>query len=97
MERGWKVLATTSIGSIMVFIDSSILNVAFRDLVSDYGVAKQRQLTWVFSAYSIAFAAALLTAGRIGDRFGRKRAFLGGVWDLPWRQCCAQFPTRCRC
>ncbi len=63
----------------MVFIDSSILNVAFRDLVADYGVSKQRQLTWVFSAYSIAFAAALLTAGRIGDRFGRKRAFLGGV------------------
>lgn len=79
MERGWKVLATTSIGSVMVFIDSSILNVAFRDLVNDYGVSKQRQLTWVFSAYSIAFAAALLTAGRIADRFGRKRAFLGGV------------------
>ena len=79
MERGWKVLATTSIGSLMVFIDSSILNVAFRDLVNDFGVARERQLTWVFSGYSIAFAAALLTAGRIGDRFGRKRAFLGGV------------------
>ena len=63
----------------MVFIDSSILNVAFRDLVADYGIDKQRRLTWVFSAYSIAFAAALLTAGRVGDRFGRKRAFLGGV------------------
>jgi EmrB/QacA subfamily drug resistance transporter len=79
MERSWKVFATTMAGSVMVYVDTSILNVAFRDLAKDYGVSKTRQLTWVFSAYSIAFAAALLTAGRAGDRIGRKRAFLGGV------------------
>ena len=49
MERGWKVLATTSLGSVMVFIDTSILNVAFLDLVKDYGVDKQRQLTDLIS------------------------------------------------
>ncbi len=37
MERGWKVLATTSIGSLMVFLDTSILNVAFRSMVKDFG------------------------------------------------------------
>lgn len=79
MGRGWKVLATTSLGSLMVFIDTSILNVAFRDMVRDLGSQHQQQLTWVFSAYSIAFAAALLTAGRAADRIGRKRAFLWGV------------------
>ena len=79
MDRGWKVLATTSLGSFMVFVDTSILNVAFRSVVADFGVAYQRQLTWIFSGYSIAFAAALLTAGRAGDRFGRKRAYLLGV------------------
>ena len=79
MERGWKVLATTSVGSVMVFIDTSILNVAFRSMVEDFGADKARQMTWVLSAYSIAFAAALLTAGRFGDRFGRKRTFQLGV------------------
>jgi EmrB/QacA subfamily drug resistance transporter len=63
----------------MVFVDTSILNVAFRSLVADFGPQHQRQLTWIFSGYSIAFAAALLTAGRAGDRFGRKRAYLTGV------------------
>lgn len=79
MERGWKVLATTSLGSFMVFVDTSILNVAFRDLIADFGADKRSQLTWVFSGYSIAFAAALLTAGRAGDRYGRKRAYLLGA------------------
>ena len=37
MERGWKVLAKTSIGSLMVFLDTSILNVAFRSMVKDFG------------------------------------------------------------
>ncbi len=80
MERGWKVLATTSIGSFMVFIDTSILNVAFRDVVQDFGQNTRTQLTWAFSGYSIAFAAALLTAGRAGDRWGRKRAYLLGAF-----------------
>jgi EmrB/QacA subfamily drug resistance transporter len=80
VDRGWKVLATTSIGSFMVFIDTSILNVAFRDVVADFGAGSRSQLTWAFSGYSIAFAAALLTAGRAGDRWGRKRAYLLGAF-----------------
>ncbi len=79
MERGWKVLATTSLGSFMVFVDTSILNVAFRAMVKDFGADQQQRLTWTFSAYSIAFASALLTAGRAGDRLGRKRVYLAGV------------------
>jgi EmrB/QacA subfamily drug resistance transporter len=79
MERGWKVLATTSIGSFLVFIDTSILNVAFREIIKDFNESNPNRLTWAFSGYSIAFAAALLTAGRLGDRWGRKRAYLAGV------------------
>jgi EmrB/QacA subfamily drug resistance transporter len=79
MERGWKVLATTSLGSFLVFIDTSILNVAFREIIKDFNEPNPNRLTWAFSGYSIAFAAALLTAGRLGDRWGRKRAYLTGV------------------
>jgi EmrB/QacA subfamily drug resistance transporter len=79
MQRGWKVLGVTSIGTFTVTVDTSILNVAFRSLVKDFGPGARTQLTWVLSGYSIAFAAALLTAGRLGDRFGRKRAYLLGL------------------
>ena len=45
IERGRKVLATTSVGSLMVFLDTSILNVAFRSMVKDFGPRRQQQLT----------------------------------------------------
>jgi EmrB/QacA subfamily drug resistance transporter len=79
MSRGIKVLLVTSIGVYLVALDVSILNVAFRNLVADFGPQNRTLLTWVFSGYNIAFAAALMTAGRAADRFGRKRAFLTGL------------------
>ena len=79
MTRGWKVLALTSVGVYMVALDVSVLNVAFRSLVDDFGLDHRTLLAWVFSGYNIAFAAALLSAGRLADRYGRKRAFLTGV------------------
>ncbi len=77
-SRGAKVLALTSIGVMLVSIDISIVNVAFGSFVKQWPESR-RTLTWVFSAYNIAYAAGLLTAGRLADAFGRKRAFLGGL------------------
>jgi EmrB/QacA subfamily drug resistance transporter len=79
MSRGWKVLLLTSVGVYLVALDVSVLNVAFGSLVEEFGPERRTMLAWVFSAYNIAFAAALLSAGRAADRFGRKRAFLVGV------------------
>ncbi len=79
MSRGWKVLALTSLGVYLVALDVSVLNVAFRTMLEDFGPEHRTLLAWVLSGYNIAFAAALLTAGRAADRFGRKRAFLVGV------------------
>ena len=78
LSRGNKVLALTSVGVMLVSLDISILNVAFRSLVAEWPESR-RLLTWVFSAYNIAYAAGLLTAGRLADAFGRKRAFLTGL------------------
>ncbi len=58
-------------------MDLSIVVVAKRTIDDDLGGGSL--LTWVFSAYAIAYAAALLTAGRFADVFGRKRSFLRGV------------------
>ena len=58
-------------------LDLSIVVVAKRTIEEDLGGGSV--LTWVFSAYAIAYAAALLTAGRFADVFGRKRSFIRGV------------------
>jgi EmrB/QacA subfamily drug resistance transporter len=76
--RGSKVLALTSVGVMLVSLDISIVNVAFGSLVAEWPESR-RLLTWVFSAYNIAYAAGLLTAGRLADAFGRKRAFMTGL------------------
>ena len=77
-SRGAKVLALTAIGVMLVSLDISIVNVAFGSFVKQWPESR-RTLTWIFSAYNIAYAAGLLTAGRLADAFGRKRAFLSGL------------------
>jgi EmrB/QacA subfamily drug resistance transporter len=54
------------------------LNVALPDLARSTG-ATQTQLEWIIDAYSLVFAALLLPAGALGDRFGRRRALLAGL------------------
>jgi hypothetical protein len=54
------------------------LSVAGPDLARSTG-ASQTQLEWIIDAYSLTFASLLLPAGALGDRFGRRRALLGGL------------------
>jgi MFS family permease len=56
----------------------TIVNVALPTIRGDLG-ASATQLEWVVSAYMLAFAAALITAGSLGDLLGRKRLFLTGI------------------
>jgi EmrB/QacA subfamily drug resistance transporter len=79
LSRGWKVLLVTSAGVYLVSLDVTIVNIAFRDLGADFEDASPNLLSWVLSGYNIAFAASLLTAGRMADRFGRRRAFFSGL------------------
>jgi EmrB/QacA subfamily drug resistance transporter len=66
------------IGALMDMIDVTIVNVALPTIRRSLH-ASPTQLEWVVSAYMLAFAAALIVAGNLGDRFGRKRVFLFGV------------------
>lgn len=54
------------------------LNVALPDLAADTG-ATQTEISWVVDAYALVFAALLLVAGAVGDRYGRRRALLAGL------------------
>jgi EmrB/QacA subfamily drug resistance transporter len=66
------------IAALMDLIDGTIVNVALPTLQRDLH-ASATQVEWTVSAYLLAFAATLITAGRLGDIIGRKRMFLGGV------------------
>jgi EmrB/QacA subfamily drug resistance transporter len=79
MAHRWKVLTVTSIGLFMASLDLFIVNIAFPDLSRSFGDASLSSLSWVLNGYAIVFAALLVPAGRIADRIGRKRVFVGGL------------------
>jgi EmrB/QacA subfamily drug resistance transporter len=79
MERRWQVLLVTAVGVFMSFLDVTIVNIAFPDLRKSFPDESIAHLSWVLNAYSIVFAAALVPAGRLADRFGRRRFFFLGT------------------
>src|SRR5215469_1262570 len=70
-------LAAMSLGYGVVQLDVTIVNTALNSIGSSLG-GGVTELQWVVSAYTIAFAALILTAGAIGDRLGAKRVFMAG-------------------
>lgn len=77
-ERRWLILAVIGIAQLMVVLDITIVNVALPSAQHDLGFSvADRQ--WVITAYALAFGSLLLLGGRLGDLFGRKWAFAGGL------------------
>lgn len=74
----WAAATVLLAGVLMDLIDGSIVNVALPRIHADLH-ASGAQVQWVVSAYMLAFAAVLITAGSLGDLFGRKRLFLAGT------------------
>jgi EmrB/QacA subfamily drug resistance transporter len=77
--RRWWALAVLSLGLLVISLDNTILNVALPSLSDDLG-ATSSQLQWIVDSYMLVFAGLLLTAGSLGDRFGRKRALTLGLF-----------------
>ncbi len=76
--RRWWTLAVLCLSLLIIGVDNTILNVALPTLQHDLG-ASASQLQWIVDAYMLVFAGVLLTAGSLGDRFGRKRALTFGL------------------
>lgn len=70
-------LAATSLGLGVVQLDITIVNTALSSIGTSLG-GSVAELQWVVTAYTIAFAAFILTAGALGDRVGAKRIFIAG-------------------
>jgi EmrB/QacA subfamily drug resistance transporter len=71
-------LVVTCLGSFMLLLDTSIVTLALPRIQTDLH-ASLSGLQWTVDAYILPFAVLMLTAGTLGDRFGRKRLFLGGL------------------
>ena len=70
-------LAAMSLGYVVVQLDVTIVNVAINSIGVDFG-GSVADLQWIVNAYTITFAAFILTAGALGDRLGARRIFIAG-------------------
>lgn len=76
--RRWWALAALAASVLVLGLDSTVLNVALPSMATALG-ADNGDLQWIVDGYVVVFAAALVPAGLLGDRFGRKRLIVAGL------------------
>jgi EmrB/QacA subfamily drug resistance transporter len=74
----WFALYVLCLGTLMIVLDTTIVNVALPSIRSDLGFG-ETSLAWVVNAYLLTFGGFLLLGGRLGDLFGHRRLFLIGI------------------
>ncbi|MDQ0843338.1 MFS transporter [Streptomyces sp. V1I6] len=77
-RRRWIALAIVMTAAFMDLVDVTIVNIAIPSIERDLG-ASFGAIQWITAGYALAFAAGLITGGRLGDIYGRKRLFLIGI------------------
>jgi EmrB/QacA subfamily drug resistance transporter len=77
-SRAAWVLILTSTASLMVALDALVVATALTEIGREFG-ASIETLEWTVNAYTLTFAVFLMTASAAGDRFGRRRVFVGGM------------------
>jgi EmrB/QacA subfamily drug resistance transporter len=77
-RRRWLALILLCLGTLMIVLDTTIVNVALPSIRADLGFS-ETSLAWVVNAYLLTFGGFLLLGGRLGDLFGHRRLFLIGI------------------
>jgi EmrB/QacA subfamily drug resistance transporter len=77
-NRRWWALAAMCFALFMIMLDNTVVNVALPSIQRSLH-ASTASLEWTVNAYTLSFAVLLVTGGRLGDLFGRRRLFLAGV------------------
>src|SRR5438105_1832675 len=78
IDNRWLALFVICGGSLMIVLDTTIVNVALPSIRTSLGFS-QSSLAWVVNAYLLTFGGFLLLGGRLGDLFGHRRLFLTGL------------------
>ncbi len=76
--RRWSPVLVLSLALAIILIDMTLLNVSLATIIQDLHTTIQK-IQWVITAYSLTIAALMITGGRIGDIFGRKKMFMLGA------------------
>src|ERR1700687_844050 len=76
--RRWWALGGITLGVLAAGLDATVLSLALPTLTTAFH-ASESQLQWFVTSYTLALAVAMLPAGLLGDRFGRKRVMLGSL------------------
>jgi MFS family permease len=79
-SRRWQALAVLLTGAFLPILDFTIVNLALPSIRQSLR-ASSSEVQFVISAYAATYAVMLITGGRLGDLFGRKRMFVTGVWQ----------------
>src|SRR5438477_3476509 len=74
----WFALYVLCLGSLMIVLDMTVVNVALPSIRQDLGFSES-SLAWVINAYLLTYGGFLLLGGRLGDLFGHRRLFLAGI------------------
>jgi EmrB/QacA subfamily drug resistance transporter len=74
----WLALYVLCLGSLMIVLDVTIVNVALPSIKSDLGFS-ETSISWVVNAYLLTYGGFLLLGGRLGDLFGHRRLFVAGI------------------
>ncbi|HKP18995.1 MAG TPA: MFS transporter [Gaiellaceae bacterium] len=77
-HRKWWTLVAVAFGLFMIMLDNTVVNVALKSIQDDLHVSVS-SLEWVVNGYFLTFAVLMLTGGKLGDRFGRRRMFIVGL------------------
>jgi len=77
-RRRWFALIVLCLGSLMIVLDVTIVNVALPSIREDLGFS-ETSLAWVVNAYLLTYGGFLLLGGRLGDLYGHRRLFLSGI------------------
>src|SRR3954447_17242827 len=77
-RRRWVAFYVLCLGTLMVVLDTTIVNVALPSIRTSLGFS-QTSLAWVVNAYMLTFGGFLLLGGRLGDLYGHRRVFLTGI------------------
>lgn len=77
-RKRWLALIVLCLGVLMIVLDTTIVNVALPSIRADLGLT-ETALVWVVNAYMLTFGGGLLLGGRLGDLYGHRKLFLGGI------------------